>query len=122
MTGKDESRRGAGRTMGTMLAAQLDAAQGKNVAYFGFSLSGPGTVHPMQSLWLQSVSGGVAERLHVFMVSDLDKVTELLRGRRFDVVYVDHHIIERAETTLEARVKRLHADHKRLCDGLETIR
>jgi len=117
---KDESRRGSGRTMATLMAAQLWAME-TGVAVF---LYRPDELHTkgMVGRWLETLHPTFAGRIKVFHADSLERVDEQLRGCRFGKVFVDHHIFERSEDMLERRIQALRNEHERHNTDKETIR
>lgn len=112
-----QARRGAGRTLATMMAAQL-WAKDTTVALFYYEPSGSAQV----CAWLYTLSPDVRDNIAVFPASSMDGVKETLRGRRFGKIFVDHYIVELAEADLERQIQAL---RKSLADQLknkETIR
>jgi hypothetical protein len=64
----------------------------------------------------------VQERIYVYYANDLDDVKEKLRGRMYQHVFVDHHILERAEQVLESRVRIMRCEYENTIKELEVIR
>jgi hypothetical protein len=110
----EQGRRGAGRTMATLLAAQLWALD-HDVAVFT-----DGSVQ--NAKWLASLHPRVAQRISVIHARTLEEVENRLLGTRFGKVFVDHAIVERSEDELERRIRALRDNHKHQLRDKETIR
>lgn len=115
-----QGRRGSGRSMATMLAAQLWAVDCK-VVLFVYGCRGERTPGQLTK-WLHSLHPSVLKNLKVYSARTLQEVADQLIGLRPDKVFVDHHIIERAEDELERRIQALRNEHERLAQDKETIR
>ena len=114
----NEARRGSGRSMATMLAAQLWADDHK-VALFQYS------GNPTQGVvvkWIGTLQQDIRNNIAVFGVRNLAEVHEKLRGRRFEKILVDHAIVEQSERELAEAIKRLEQLHANELRNLEVIR
>lgn len=118
VTPADQARRGSGRTMATILAAQLWARDNQVALFLPGPIPPGGQIH----LWLQTLLPEVALNISVFGVKTLEEVRERLRGRGFSKVFVDHSIIERSEQDLATAIKHLELSHSNQLANLEVIR
>ena len=112
-----DARRGSGRSMATLLAAQLWAVN-NTVVIFQYQ----NTLRDVTRRWINTLPAGLLRNLQVYEVSSLEAVADKLRGTRYSKVFVDHHLVELAERKLAERLRCIQADHDEMVKSLEVIR
>ena len=121
MSTTEKGRRGAGRTMATLLATQLaaySAPPNHVVVYAAQRLTRSGMV----AAWLDSLDSAVSGRIVLVSCGRLSDLTEACRGMRVHAIHVDPSILEQAEENLETRIAAMRKEHAAAVHNLMSIR